>query len=227
MASWVRDDEGHLHWVYDAGTSHNMQDQVLTVTSGTKILIGGNEFTAIKSTTLTKEATIGKRRLEDQSEIADHVVSNPIVIDYTIELIDVDSEYEILDDLYEKKTPFTLVTHRGALSNMVMQKLSDVKGPDTSGSTTANITVQQIRVGKSETVKMSSTLQNKLGATTADTTYPGSNTLQFTIRNDVQFIPAKSAEQSAKEYTDTIIPSAAANQVQGLIATMNTRRSKV
>jgi len=223
--TWIRDSSGRLRWVYELGTSHNEQDQADNTSSESKILIGGHEFKAIKSTTLTKESTIGKRRLEDQSEIADHVVENPVILDYVIELFDVDSEYEFLEDLYKKKTPFSLVTHHGAFDNMILQKLSDVKGQDSTETTTANITVQQIRIGKSETVTISAAVQDGLGAVVAETQYPGSKTLQYTIRTDIRILPIKDSNETAKGYTDRIVPVVASAQVQGLVAAVNGRSS--
>jgi len=226
--TWVRDDSGRLRWVYESGISHNEQDRAAGTTgSSTRILIGGQEFKAIKSTGINLEATISKRRIEDQSEIADNIVENPVTIDYVIELFDVNSEYELLEDLYKKKMPFSLVTYRGAFDNMVLQKLSDLKGQDSSETTTANITVQQIRIGKSETIKTSTVVQESLGAATEPELFPGSGALKITSVKAFTFVPEKTKEETAKEYTDKIIPVVASNQVQGLVAAMNTRRQGI
>jgi len=139
-----------------------------------KILIDGHQFTAVKTINLTKDATVCKHRVENQTEIADHVTLNPAVFEFELELfnpsiehqVSINSttgetestdvlidEYDILDTLYRAAKPFTLMTHRGQYDNMIVSKLSDAKGTTSVNTTSATITIEEIRIGKSQTVK--------------------------------------------------------------------------
>jgi hypothetical protein len=191
-----------------------------------KILIDGHQFTAITSINLTKEATLCKHPVEDQTEISDHVVLNPVVFEYEIQLFNAYSEhvvttnavsgqtesedalvdeYDTLDTLYKNKKPFTLDTHRGQYDNMILTKLSDAKA--TSANTTmATITIEQVRTGTSETIKNGTT--TKTTATLADTIdeitpfseedYPGWSILQNPTKVETNLTTNWDETQSAK-----------------------------
>jgi len=169
---------------YDLGVSHNVQDAIAngtaaaTITSQ-EILIAGKKFTAITSVNLTREATVCTRRVEDLTEIADHVNESPMVFDFELELLNGESEYTFLDNLCTSKEPFTLTTHRGVYSNMILSKLSDKKTAAQSNTTSAMVTIKQILIGKTSTIA-STTISESLNsvATTDESAYLGSATLK-------------------------------------------------
>lgn len=190
---------------YIPGISHNEQDAAATevMTSGSQILIGGKKFKAITTITLTDETIIAKRRLEDQTEIADHAVANPTVQSFELELFS--GEYEILAALNTKKTPFTLVTHRGVFDNMIISKLSDIVGQESTETTKANVTVEQIRIGKSRAVKntINTAAVTKPVTAVSEEIFPGSGPLKFvSIRTLPKAAPVRQENQPALTYCD-------------------------
>ncbi len=190
--------------------------------SSSKILIDGKEYKAIKTINLTKEATICKRRVEDQTEIADHIIESPPVLEFDLELFNVDTEYASLNTLYKEKIPFQIVSHRGTFERMVISKLSDRKSLQ-ANTTTASVTVQQILIGK---VITSPGVSEKISAL-VESAKPsvGSISLQSAYWSEVNYLPPRGQNETAKEYIDnSVIPADASNQVQGLVASMNTRR---
>lgn len=159
-----------------------------------KILIDGHQFTAITSVNLTKAATLCKHPVEDQTEISDHTILNPIVFEFEIQLFnlysehvvitnvttgqtesqeDLVDEYEILDNLYKNKVPFTLESHRGTFENLVISKLSDQK-TISANTTSATVTIEQVRIGTSKTVATVETPKNEATVpTTSEDGFPG------------------------------------------------------
>lgn len=211
--TWVKDDTGHSHWVYEVGISHNEQDGLTTTTATTddtqEILIAGKKFTAVKTVNLTKETTLCKRRVESQEEMSDHAIQNPMVFEFELELMNADSEYDFLDNLNSKKTIFEMTTHRGQCSNMIISKLSDRKASQQSNSTSATITVQQIMIGKTSTVAATTQNTDALPVsvtTAAESAYPGGNTLKYTVigKWPSTIVPEQSDDESIVQHCDNL-----------------------
>lgn len=204
---------------YIGGVSHNQQDREETLalltlkgyltstTSKKEILIGGHKFTAIRSTTLSKEATVNKYPVEEGFEISDHVSLNPLAFEYEIELVTEKDEYALLDALYQKKTPFSLTTHRGTFDNMIVSKLSDTESSSTN-TTTCTVTIQQIQVAETEIVE----INNPSEVTTeTEENYSGGYTLTVLGKATVAAtLPDQTDEQTGVGYCDTLTPSLAA-----------------
>lgn len=183
-----------------AGFSQNSPDK--------EIKIGGHKFTAIKSTSLSKEATVCKYRVEDGFSIADHIFLNPVSFEYEIELIDEKSEYELLDDLFKKKTPFSLVTYRGTFSNMVISKLSDATTSSTN-TTSCTVSIEEIRIAKTDVVEIKNTANV---TTSTEENYKGGYTLTVLGKATVAAtVPEKTTSQTGVGYCDTLTPSLAAS----------------
>lgn len=174
-----------------------------------KILIDNNEYTAVKTINLTKEVTVCKRRVEDQTEIADHLIETPAIFEFELELINADNEFKTLDKLLKNKTPFSLSTQHGAYSQMVLTKLTDRISAQQSNSTTASITVQQIMVGKISTAAVTSdnfnesAFQKPFISKSMDQ-YPGNSTPQSLVTTERQssILPVRTEDQSTDEYAD-------------------------
>jgi len=230
MTLWKIVDGVLVRGEYDHGVSHNEQDLTdLTetlqrngilpkVTSDPqKIVISGNVFKAVKAINLTKEATVCKRRVENQTEISDHIIESPAVFDFELELINVDSEFEILDKLFATKKPFDLTTHRGQYNNMVLSKLSDRKGLQ-SNTTTASITVQQILIGSSQTKPQidETKVDPNIVAPTGNSS-PGDQTVrELVFKKPFISIPGKQPDQSARAYVETLPPAITQQRVNYL-----------
>ncbi len=173
-------------------------------TTTKQIMINGNAFKAVKTINLTKEITLCKRRVEDQTEMSDHAIQNPAIFEFELELLNSDNEYDVLDELQDKKTLFNLVTHRREYSDMIITMLSDRKASQQANTTTATIKVQQVLVGKTSTapVKQSQALGTVL--TQPESAYPGSTTLVYTVigKWPDTVVPAKDPEKTIVQHCD-------------------------
>lgn len=171
-----------------------------------QIVIGGYGFKAVKTIDMTKEITICKRRVEDQKEMADHAIMNPAVFVFELELLNADKEYDLLDTLHTRMTPFDLTTHRGQYQNMILAKLSDRKSGLQSNSTSATITVQQILIGKVSTtaVVQQNTDALPVEVTTAsEDSYPGSRIPKTEIYEWPEtVVPAHEEEETIVQHCD-------------------------
>ncbi|PKG31071.1 MAG: hypothetical protein CW742_15325 [Methanoregula sp.] len=169
-----------------------------------QIVIDGKTFKAVKTINLTKETTLCKRRVEDQTEMSDHAIQNPAIFEFELELLNSENEYNILDDLQDKKTLFDLLTHRGQYSNMFIVSLSDRKASQQANTTTATIKVQQVLVGKVSTAPF--TQSKALGevATLSEDAYPGSATLKYTVigKWPDTVVPARDPEKTIVQHCD-------------------------
>lgn len=174
-----------------------------------KILIDNHEYNAVKTVNLTKEVTVCKRRVEDQTEITDHLVETPAVFEFELELISEDNEFSILNDLFKNKTPFSLTTPHGDYSPVVLTKLTDRKDSQQANSTSAIITVQQILIGKVSTAAVKSdninesALKKPFVSKNMDN-YQGNLTPQSPVitKRESTILPVRTEGQSTIEYAD-------------------------
>jgi len=115
------------------------------------ILIAGKQYKALKILNLTEGAEVQKHTVEDQTEIADHVILAPAAFDIDLELYTWDDEFAALKALKDNRQPFTLISPRGVYEHMLITALGDEWGRSLNTSLTT-ITVQQVRVVETQTV---------------------------------------------------------------------------
>lgn len=140
-----------------------------------QILLGGHQFTAVKTLDLTRDASAPKHPLESGSDVSDHVSLNPATFEIELELMRDPDEYATLESLYVARQPIRLVTPHGVFDNVVLLKLSDQYGM-TINTTKATISLQQVLIVETQTVTISSGLTDAKAL--AEEQFPGGYTVR-------------------------------------------------
>lgn len=160
-----------------------------------EILIGGKMFRAISVVDLTKDAEIPEQRVEEQFNVADHIILRPAEFELELQLFKDEGEVESLNQLYEAKQPVELITQFGAYENMVMKSVR-FRDSDSRNIVYATIHIKQILKAKARTATI------PLPEVIPDeSSWPGDDTAKTTQKNDVPDAPEKQTES----WLDSII----------------------
>lgn len=138
------------------------------------VIIGGHTYEAVLSTALSLEANVPEHQTEEGFSVADNASITAPKFTFTLKLFkslsNGENEYATLKTLFEKLTPFTLSCEFGYYENMIIKTLTPTQGKG-KNVIEADITISQIRTGKSQTttvaLPVSSSKENMAGGTTA------------------------------------------------------------
>ena len=116
-----------------------------------KILLGGQEFTAVEIVDLTESAVVPEHHVEEGYPVADHIFFQPAEFQLTLTLLE--NEIEALKQLYEAKEPTELVCKAGVFEDVVIKKLTITQG-GSRNAFRAVVRVKQILKAKAKTAKI-------------------------------------------------------------------------
>ncbi|ADB58532.1 phage baseplate protein [Archaeoglobus profundus] len=116
-----------------------------------KILLSGQEFTAVEIVDLTQSAVVPEHKVEDGYPVADHIFFQPAEFQLTLTLLE--NEIEALKQLYEAKEPTELVCKAGVFEDVVIRELTITQG-GSKNTFRAVVRVKQILKAKAKTAEI-------------------------------------------------------------------------
>ena len=117
-----------------------------------EILLNGKKLRIVQIIDLSQTKDIPQKRIEEGFNVVDHLINKPAEIQIQIEVME--SDLEMIKQLYESKEPTEFVCKAGVFENIVVKELRISQG-GTINTFRVTLHLKQILVAKSKTAIVS------------------------------------------------------------------------